>query len=107
MALTTAPSARWMTPFSGPIQRSCESETRYRHVWPQFATREERVRPLMRSATLSIALQTISFPRPMVKVYFKGISQSIARLVWGEEGERRGGYHSVAGELRIGFQDTV
>ncbi len=28
MAFTTAPSARWMTPFSGPIQRSCESETR-------------------------------------------------------------------------------
>jgi hypothetical protein len=27
MAFTTAPSARWMTPFSGPIQRSCESLT--------------------------------------------------------------------------------
>jgi hypothetical protein len=71
MAFTTAPSARWITPFSGPIQRSCESETRYRHVWPQFATREERVRPLMRPATLSIALQTMSLPRPMVKVFIQ------------------------------------
>lgn len=68
IALTTAPSARCITPFSGPIHRNCESETRYRHVSPQFATREARVRPLMRSATLSIALQTMSFPRPIVKV---------------------------------------
>jgi hypothetical protein len=89
IAFTTAPSARWMTPFSGPIQRSWESETRYRHVWPQFATREERVRPLMRSATLSIALQTMSFPRPIVNVCFRSRSQSIARLVWGG-GRRRG-----------------
>jgi hypothetical protein len=69
IALTTAPRAKWMTPFSGPIHLNCESETRYLQVFPQFSTREERVRPLIRSATLSMALQTMSLPRPIVKVY--------------------------------------
>jgi hypothetical protein len=58
-----------MTPFSGPIQRSCESLTRWRHVWPQSATRESRVRPLTRSARWAMAEQTISLPRPIVKVW--------------------------------------
>jgi hypothetical protein len=69
MALTTAPRARWMTPFSGPIQRSCESLTRWRQVLPQFSTRDSRVRPLIRSARWAIAVQTISLPRPIVKVW--------------------------------------
>lgn len=58
-----------MTPFSGPIQRSCESLTRWRHVWPQLATSESRVRPLTRSARWAMAEQTISLPRPIVKVW--------------------------------------
>lgn len=58
-----------MTPFSGPIQRSCESLTRWRQVLPQSSVREERVRPLMRSATWLMAAQTMSLPRPMVKVW--------------------------------------
>ena len=63
----------------------------------------------MRSATLSIALQTMSFPRPMVNVYFQSRCQSIARFVFWREGAGEVGrvYHSVAGEFRIGFQDAV
>ena len=58
-----------MTPFSGPIQRSCESLTRWRHVLPQFSTRDSSVRPLTRSARWAMAEQTISLPRPIVKVW--------------------------------------
>jgi hypothetical protein len=58
-----------MTPFSGPIQRSCESLTRWRQVWPQLETSESRVRPRMRSARCEMAEHTISLPRPIVKVW--------------------------------------
>jgi hypothetical protein len=66
--LTTAPSARCTTPFSGPIQRSCESATRCRQVAPQLETRDSSDLPWMRAPRSLIAAQTSSLPRPMVKV---------------------------------------
>ena len=44
------------------------SEIIYRHVRPQLEVRESSVWPLMRSTRREIAVQTISLPRPMVKV---------------------------------------
>ena len=61
------------------------------------------MRPLIRSATLSIALQTMSFPRPIVKVCSEVECQG------GFLQRRLGGrtYHAVTGVLGISLQDTV
>lgn len=67
-AFTTAPSAKCMTPFSGPTQRSWLSEVRYRHVFLQSLVNESNDRPTIKGPKWSIAAQTKSFPRPIVKV---------------------------------------
>jgi hypothetical protein len=66
---------------------------------------------LMRSARYAIAWQTISLPRPMVKVW--GRKGLVGELDWtglgldaGGKG-KGGGYHAVALELGVGVQDAV
>ena len=68
-ALTTADSARCMAPFSGPIHRTCPSETKYRQVSPQLEVSESSDRLTRSGARLLMAAQTTSFPRPIVKDY--------------------------------------
>lgn len=49
-----------------------------------------------------MAWQTISLPRPIVKVYKR------SARVWGQAGEFGGvTYHTVTGKVRVGVQDTV
>ncbi len=69
MALITAAVARWMTPFSGPIQRSCGSDTISCHVSPMLANSGSISRPSSSSSTTeAMAWQQISLPLPMVNV---------------------------------------
>ena len=63
-----AASARCTAPLSGPIQRSCESLVSERQNAPGSAANSSNVRPTTRCSCARIAAQTISFPRPMVKV---------------------------------------
>ena len=67
-ALTTAAVARWMAPFSGPIQRSWLSPVTWRQNAPMSATMWSSVRPTMREARAFTAATTTSLPRPQVKV---------------------------------------
>ena len=67
-ALTIAASARWMTPLSGPIQRSCESPVKRRQTAPGAARNSSSVSPTTRCSWAMTAAQTTSLPRPMVKV---------------------------------------
>jgi aryl-alcohol dehydrogenase-like predicted oxidoreductase len=66
--LTIAAVARWITPFSGPSQRSCESVTRRRHSPPRSAARSSTLAPTTCGESASIAATQISVPRPIVKV---------------------------------------
>ena len=56
----------WMTPFSGPSQRSCESWTSSIHSGPRFASNSCIGRPTSRAATEVMAVVCTSLPRPMV-----------------------------------------
>lgn len=67
-AFTTAAVARWMAPLSGPIQRSWLSEVTCLQNRPGFSRIQSRSRPTTQCDSASMALQTISLPRPMVKV---------------------------------------
>ncbi len=67
-ALTSAAVARWIAPFSGPIQRSCESPVTVRQKRPGSAATSARRRPATRGASARIAATTISVPRPIVNV---------------------------------------
>ena len=68
-ALTTAAVARWMTPFSGPIQRSWLSPT---SVAPEArrgrANSSSVERPTTSGRSASTAATTTSLPRPIVNV---------------------------------------
>ena len=67
-ALTSAAVARWIAPFSGPIQRSCESPVKVRQNAPGSAATSSRRGPTTRPASARIAATTISVPRPIVNV---------------------------------------
>ena len=67
-ALTTAAVARWMTPFSGPIQRSWLSPTSSRQKVPMSANRSSVERPTTSGRSASTAATTTSVPRPIVNV---------------------------------------
>ncbi len=67
-ALTTAAVARWITPFSGPTQRSCESPVMARQNAPMSAVNDSSVLPTTSGRRASIAATHSSLPRPMVKV---------------------------------------
>ena len=67
-ALTMAAVARWMTPFSGPTQRSWLSPTMCDQKAPRSAVNDSRVRPTTSGARASIAATHSSLPRPLVNV---------------------------------------
>ncbi len=67
-ALTTAAVARWMTPFSGPIQRNWLSPTRSRQKPPRSASVASTDRPTTRGAIARTPATTTSVPRPVVNV---------------------------------------
>ena len=67
-AFTTAAVARWMTPFSGPSQRSCVSEARLRQKPRMSALIDSRLRPTTIGSSARIAARQTSVPRPVVKV---------------------------------------
>ena len=67
-ALTMAAVARWMTPFSGPIQRSWLSPTRLRQNPPMSANRSSVDRPTTRGWRARTPATTTSVPRPIVNV---------------------------------------
>ncbi len=102
-ALTTAESARCMAPFSGPIHRTCPSETRYRHVWPQLEVNDSRGWSTRSGARLLMAAQTTSFPRPIVKDWLSQPSD------WQHRGNenRKAAHHAMTSEVRVGLQDAV
>ena len=65
-ALTTAPAAICVTPFSGPSQRICESRTKLRAKSPMLVARSATSRPTAYGASCSIMSHCKSFPRPHV-----------------------------------------
>ena len=67
-ALTTAAVARWMTPFSGPIQRSWLSPTRSRQKPPRSPSMASIDRPTTSGAIARTPATTTSVPRPVVNV---------------------------------------
>ena len=67
-ALTIAAVARWITPFSGPIQRSCESPVSRRQKAPMSANSSSASSPATSGASASIAATQTSLPRPIVNV---------------------------------------
>jgi hypothetical protein len=67
-ALTSAPVAMWMTPFSGPSHRSCTSAVSDRQNVTGEAEISAMVRPTTWWARARTAAQVISLPRPLVKV---------------------------------------
>ena len=67
-ALTTAAVARWITPFSGPIQRSWLSPTSVRQNAPMSAKSSSVRRPTTSGRSASTAATTTSVPRPIVNV---------------------------------------
>ncbi len=67
-ALTMAAVARWMTPFSGPSQRSCDSPVRSRQNAAMSPVSDSSVRPTTMGSSAWTAATTTSVPRPSVKV---------------------------------------
>ncbi len=67
-ALTIAAVARWIAPFSGPIQRNWLSPTMCRQKAPMSAVNRSSVRPRTSGASARIAATQTSLPRPIVKV---------------------------------------
>ena len=65
-AFTTAPIAMWMTPFSGPSQRSWLSQTRRRRGRP-VGQDSSTSRPTRKGSQAPMAASWTSLPRPMVK----------------------------------------
>ena len=59
--------ARWMSPFSGPIQRSCESEVSARQKPAKSRVISETRRPTTSGAIAFAHATQSSLPRPMVK----------------------------------------
>jgi hypothetical protein len=66
--LTIAPVAMWMTPFSGPSQRSCTSAESERQNATGSAWMSAIDRPTTWWARARTAAQVISLPRPLVNV---------------------------------------
>jgi hypothetical protein len=66
--LTKAAVARWITPFSGPTQRNCESLVSARQNPAKSRVIESSVRPTTSGASALAAATHSSLPRPMVKV---------------------------------------
>ena len=67
-ALTTAAVARWMTPFSGPSQRSCVSEARLRQKPRMSALIDSEAAPHHQGSSARTAATQTSVPRPVVNV---------------------------------------
>ena len=67
-ALTMAAVARWMTPFSGPTQRSWPSPTSSYQNAAKSSTIEASVRPTTSGPSASTAATHSSLPRPVVNV---------------------------------------
>ena len=67
-ALTTAPTARCMTPFSGPSQRSWPSDTSERQKPRMSPVIPSSVRPTTSGSSARMAATQTSVPRPFVKV---------------------------------------
>ena len=67
-ALSTAPAAMWLTPFSGPIQRNCESCTSSRDTSPRRESMSSTSQSGRNFTTEAIAAHITSLPRPPVKV---------------------------------------
>ena len=66
--LATAAVARWIAPFSGPIQRSWLSPVRRRQKPPISAVIDSSVRPTTNGARARAAATHTSLPRPIVNV---------------------------------------
>ena len=66
-ALTTAPIAMCMTPFSGPSQRSWLSPIRAALNPPRSPATSLTLRPTTCDRSAAMAATTTSLPRPMVK----------------------------------------
>ena len=66
--MTTAAVARWMTPLSGPTQRSWLSPVIIRQNAPMSAVNDSSVLPTTSGRSASMAATHSSLPRPMVKV---------------------------------------
>ncbi len=67
-AFTIAAVARWMAPFSGPIQRSWLSPVMWRQNPPRSSSTPATELPTISGFNASIAATTTSLPRPIVKV---------------------------------------
>ena len=67
-ALTMAPVAMWMMPFSGPSHRSCGSWVRERKNVRMSEVTDSSVRPLTWWASARAAPTVSSLPRPFVNV---------------------------------------
>ena len=67
-AFTTAAVARWIAPFSGPIQRSWLSPVICRQKAPMSPASCSSVWPTMSGRSAFAAATTTSFPRPIVNV---------------------------------------
>src|SRR3954453_15420739 len=68
IALTTAAVARWMAPFSGPIQRNWLSRVTVRQNRPMSEHASSTGYPSTNGRNASTAEHTTSVPRPIVKV---------------------------------------
>ena len=81
-ALTTAPAAICVTPFSGPNQRICESRTKLRANSPMLVARSATSRPTAYGASCSIMSHCRSFPRPHVKTkpWPSSVGSSVSRM---------------------------
>ena len=66
MALTIAAWARWITPFSGPSQRSCVSLASLRQKPAWSAMMLSSAVPTTKGSSARIAATTTSLPRPIV-----------------------------------------
>ena len=67
-ALTTAAVARWMTPFSGPTQRSWLSPVTWRQKPAMSAAHASSDWPTTNGSSARTAATHSSLPRPMVNV---------------------------------------
>ncbi len=80
-ALTSAAVARWITPFSGPIQRRCESPVTSRQKPRGSAATSESRRPFTRGLSAWMAVTTTSVPRPIVNVIPWPVSRVSVRRI--------------------------
>ena len=67
-AFSSAPTAMWMTPFSGPSQRSWASPVSSRPKSPRCSRTSSTSRPAIHGSSARMAATWTSLPRPVVNV---------------------------------------